>query len=61
MGGSSPLGSSFFVFSLCEKKLTKTAAYETTGEAGVGAASRQSSSFCSILPVTRPQSLWNLK
>ena len=27
----------------------------------LGAVSRQSSSFCSILPVTRPQSLWNLK
>ena len=26
-----------------------------------GAVSRQSSSFCLILPVTRPQSLWNLK
>ena len=23
--------------------------------------SRQSSSFCLILPITRPQSLWNLK
>ena len=26
-----------------------------------GAVSRQSSSFCLILPITRPQSLWNLK
>ena len=26
-----------------------------------GAVSRQSSSFCLILPFTRPQSLWNLK
>ena len=26
-----------------------------------GAVSRQSSSFCLILQVTRPQSLWNLK
>ena len=26
-----------------------------------GALSRQSSSFCLILPITRPQSLWNLK
>ena len=26
-----------------------------------GAVSRQSSSFCSILPITCPQSLWNLK
>ena len=26
-----------------------------------GAVSRQSSSFCFILPITRPQSLWNLK
>ena len=25
-----------------------------------GAVSRQSSSFCLILPITRPQSLWNL-
>ena len=26
-----------------------------------GAVSRQSSSFCLILPISRPQSLWNLK
>ena len=26
-----------------------------------GAVSRQSSSFCLILPITHPQSLWNLK
>ena len=26
-----------------------------------GAVSRQSSSFCLMLPITRPQSLWNLK
>ena len=26
-----------------------------------GAVSRQSRSFCLILPITRPQSLWNLK
>ena len=26
-----------------------------------GAVSRQSSSFCLILPITRPQSVWNLK
>ena len=26
-----------------------------------GAVSRQYSSFCLILPITRPQSLWNLK
>ena len=26
-----------------------------------GAVSQQSSSFCLILPITRPQSLWNLK
>ena len=26
-----------------------------------GAVSRQSTSFCLILPITRPQSLWNLK
>ena len=26
-----------------------------------GAVSRQSSSFCLILPITRPKSLWNLK
>ena len=26
-----------------------------------GAMLRQSSSFCLILPITRPQSLWNLK
>ena len=26
-----------------------------------GAVSRQSSSFCLVLPITRPQSLWNLK
>ena len=26
-----------------------------------GAVSRQSSSFCLILPITRPQSLWNIK
>jgi len=26
-----------------------------------GAVSRQSGSFCLILPITRPQSLWNLK
>ena len=26
-----------------------------------GAVSRQSSSFCLILLITRPQSLWNLK
>ena len=26
-----------------------------------GAVSRQSSLFCLILPITRPQSLWNLK
>ena len=26
-----------------------------------GAVSRQSSAFCLILPITRPQSLWNLK
>ena len=26
-----------------------------------GAVSRQSSSFCLIFPITRPQSLWNLK
>ena len=26
-----------------------------------GAVSRQSSSLCLILPITRPQSLWNLK
>ena len=26
-----------------------------------GAVSRQSSSCCLILPITRPQSLWNLK
>ena len=26
-----------------------------------GAVSRQSSSFCLIMPITRPQSLWNLK
>ena len=25
------------------------------------AVSQQSSSFCFILPITRPQSLWNLK
>ena len=26
-----------------------------------GAVSRQSNSFCLILPIIRPQSLWNLK
>ena len=26
-----------------------------------GAVSRQSSSFCLMLPITRPQLLWNLK
>ena len=26
-----------------------------------GAVSRQSSSFCLILPITRPQLLWNLQ
>ena len=26
-----------------------------------GAVSRQPTSFCLILPITRPQSLWNLK
>ena len=26
-----------------------------------GAVSRQSSSFCLSLPITRPQSVWNLK
>ena len=26
-----------------------------------GTVSRQSSSFCLILPITRPQSVWNLK
>ena len=26
-----------------------------------GAVARQSSSFCLILPINRPQSLWNLK
>ena len=26
-----------------------------------GAVSRQSSSFCLILPISRPQSLWNLE
>ena len=32
------------------------------GETNIkGAVSRQSSSFCLILPITRPQSLWNLK
>ena len=31
------------------------------GWAFKGTVSRQSSSFCLILPITRPQSLWNLK
>ena len=26
-----------------------------------GAVSRQSSPFCLVFPITRPQSLWNLK
>ena len=33
----------------------------TNGFCLKGAVSRQSSSFCLIFPITRPQSLWNLK
>ena len=35
--------------------------YDKTLKEFKGAVSRQSSSFCLILQVTRPQSLWNLK
>ena len=35
--------------------------FQVSGQDLKGAVSRQSSSFCLILPITRPQSVWNLK
>ena len=40
---------------------TKTLTTEIKNYQLKGAVSRQSSSFCLILSITRPQSLWNLK
>ena len=43
------------------KTLTCRGLYQKQNPLIIGAASRQSSSFCLILSITRPQSLWNLK
>ena len=44
-----------------EKKRTLRTQVKCDVKIVKGAVSRQSSSFCLILPITRPKSLWNLK
>ena len=50
-----------FIKILAMGTATKLGETKITRQNIKGAVSRQSSSFCLILPVTRPQSQWNLK
>ena len=54
------MGMKLFIKILAMGTATKLGETKITRQNIKGAVSRQSSSFCLILPVTRPQSQWNV-